>query len=240
MGNQKIDARVKLASFSLVLLISLALNLPTQVIAAELECKKESAIPSNPIYRGLKKISIYVRVTPASYLKAVECHEHEDRCADEHGNLYKLMTPPKGWREIYVQNLKNEYDAFPMTLHPQTLSALLASSIKEKLAGFVTAADGCQAPNFTVLDEKSFHSFEAADEHGQSDKDTLTIVVQIRMIENSNPRIALLTTNFYRPCAGLRSQLIENDAIILSLDTSDLQEVVKKWADNFVRIWASE
>lgn len=239
MGNQRLNAAARLAAFSLALLITLALNHPAKAVAREAECKKAAAIPLNPIYRGLKNVSIYVRVTPVSYLKAIECHEHEDQCANEHGAIYRLMKPPEGWREGYVKSLKSEYDAFPKILYPQTLSGLLAKIIKGKLAGYVTT-EGCQPPNFAVLDEKSFHAFEAIDEQGQSDKDTLTIVVQIRMVENFNPRIALLSTNFYRPSAGLRSQLIENDALILPLEGGDLQETIKKWADNFVRIWAGQ
>src|SRR5690242_1322532 len=60
----------------------LALLLGCWPYAAKADCKPPPK-PNSILFRDLKGVNLYVRLTPGKYVVAVDCHGREKQCTDE-------------------------------------------------------------------------------------------------------------------------------------------------------------
>ena len=182
--------------------------------------------PWQPVFQDLKGVALVVQVLPHSYVEAVACHGRESACADNVG----VASESASASAAYIHQITDDYNAFPAPLHYDNLVRVFADSLNEKLEPFVIPED-CKRPPIAVLSTEDFET------KGKS-KDTVTVVVRLMIVDSIKPKVAVLSTGYFRPDeahSDFSSQILMGHltAIPLDLPDSEIGARVEAFAKQF-------
>lgn len=193
---------------------------------------KSPLVPAQGVFRDLRGVNLYVEILPERFLRAETCHGREKECVDDTParNRFPEMHPDN--REGEIAKLIDDYKALPEALRRATLIKLFSAKIREKYSSFMPHDTPCESLGVTIVDKKELQWRSEA-------RDTLTIVVSVRLFEDMNPHVALLTTNVYRPkfiYSNLTSQIFLGSQSVIPLDlpADRIKKLVSKFADGLV------
>ncbi len=177
-------------------------------------------IPKVRAFRDISAIGIFYRGT-AAYEEAVECHGREEECADENGGL--KIYPEK--QEEYIQDLKRMYANYPRQIRKETVEKLFLEKAQEVISPYVVSEN--KEP--IILDDYNFHEFVETPGH-------LTIVIDARIVNHTEPNIAIISFGFYRPdISNFTSAMKMRHFVAAPLNLSEdyLEKEVKDLLKNF-------
>ncbi|MBE0626452.1 MAG: hypothetical protein IH606_16755 [Burkholderiales bacterium] len=218
----------KLSRKYFLLLFLIIAGFSPQAATANVTCTTPLT-PKQNIFKNLSGVSLYVDVLPASYLRAEECHNREAECVENTPALKRFPEMYPRGQERFIQELVDDYKAFPAPLHRENLIRLFTARIKRKYSSFIAPDNNCQISDVTIIDKKTLNRVA-------EDKDNVTIIVRLRILQDTKPQIALLTTDIYRgdpQYTDLTSQVLMGDqtAIPLDLPEDRIADLVSRFAN---------
>ncbi|TAL31703.1 MAG: hypothetical protein EPN97_10910 [Alphaproteobacteria bacterium] len=169
------------------------------------EDDKHAACPyrgdtSNAIFQHLKGIGLFVDV-PLDYTKVIACHEHEEECWEKE-NRRGIS------REDYLKNLKESYNSYPKALMSDALESLFSKEALLAWSSYLKPDVNC---NYSApISLGNSHEPKPLPE-GLKLEDVLILHVKVQIEEDTTPRIAVVSTayyrlNYYRPNKGPYAQ----------------------------------
>ena len=173
---------------------------PSSATRSAQSCDSKLAPSIYPLFRDLKRVVFDLEV-PGPYVQAVQWHGKDKECS-------KTESSPDTCAKY-----QRYYNAFPSPLHPDNLTRLLTGKITKTLMPYVDRDETCRLPD---LVSGRVHAYEMAE-----NKDTLTIIARLTILDNTQPRIAVLSTNYYRPNpmhVNLKSAVFLNQELVIPLD----------------------
>lgn len=177
---------------------------------------------SQPMYQDLKAVNLYVDIPPL-YKEVLDCHGREEQCV-KHASGYGL---PEFKQEKYIQNLKQTYETYPKSLHRDALEAVYRDRLKTAFSSILPRDNSCQLQEPHVLDDRAVLTVERS-------ANTITLTVRVSIIDNTKPRLAVLSTSYFRPDAGHANYLQSrpfSTAFPLDLPDSEVSAIVADFAN---------
>lgn len=179
-------------------------------------CPKPECRPRRALMTGLKTIALYVSL-PSTYQQAFDCHGREAQCLDKSLDV----TAQAQERKRLVEN----YEALPSPLRPDNLINLFKTRIEKTVMPVVEPDETCSTPEVRILDgKKTQYLFDQT-------ADALTIDVSLYVFEAAKPRIAVLTTHYYRMGHAERQISIPVVAIHLDLPEVAIAEMLTNYIE---------
>ncbi len=178
------------------------------------------------IYRGVDKIVLYVpRLW--TYERAVECHDKESQCVVEESKGIARSTEEI---ESNIISLKKNFSTFPSVLYHKNLLKLFKTRIENGIIPFLRSDKSCTPPEFKIIKNGELSPYS-------NDPFALHIIVQVRIFENTNPKIAVMGFRYYRHDLkyldiGSELSLGNTIAIPLNENSEEIENVVNDFVNN--------
>jgi hypothetical protein len=234
------------------LVVLFALPFSKQALAQKISATEESdsraafsachlpvpGVPTNHLFRNLRTAYLAVNVLPRTYIEALRCHGQENMCLEQSGTL--KVDPQR--RQEFLDHMVANYNAYPKPLHPDALTTLFAASLKQKLSVAILPGLDCKTRDPILLDHNGLETFWKDDQNGKSAKDSLLVLLNVQIFDDTKPRIAVLSVLYYRPGETMRSQFIESRTLPVPLDMpgAETSKLVEGLAQKFLTVWIGE
>lgn len=218
----------------------------TAPAAENSNCPKPPGTPVEAIFSGLKSVSLLIRVTPTSFIEAVECHGKEEECAAQQYTIPSEVSESEGdalheefrrfrkraaddQRLLYIKNLKADYNIFPASLYPNVLKSKFEARVRAKILPFLTHdISHCATQDILVFEGGGWEQQKKIDETVAT-KGNLTVYVDLRAASFKGQKAALLTYGYYRPdVIGIPKTAVT----VIPLDQDDTE--IAKQLDSFI------
>lgn len=186
-------------------------------------------IPQNipDFFSNLTGVVVYIHTTPSFFELAV------DSCEKKGINCTKRVSSCVD-RENKTSDRSSAYQCFPKPLHASNLEALVTSEVKKKFLPLIQ-------PNGPACDAYKFEVYRDDGPINQLylEPGILTIQVNTSILDNDNPRLAVITLNYHRIdltpqsyWASLASSA--QTAIPLDLQESQISSLLHKFFEESV------